>query len=205
MTVVEAASEGTSVITERQTAHLQRVRGGDGRMRRTVETARRDAQCADLYSQGWTHQRIADHMGFANSGVATKAIQRAFKAVPAESVERLRQKHDRVLNRLLTKAVEIMERSHFAHSQGRVVRACPGPGTHDGCTATNLWQSQGSIGDGCPGIPVLDDGPKLQAITVARGLLERSAKLHGLDAPVRTAIEGDELVIRIKGVDTDAV
>lgn len=206
MTIPEVTEEGSGAVTERQTAALPRVWGKDGRMRRTVETARRDAECADLYSQGWTHQRIADHMGFANSGVATKAIQRAFRAVPAESVDRLRQKHDRVLNRLLTKALEIMERNHPAHSQGRVVRVCPGPGSHEGCTATDIWESaNGYAGGGCPGVPVLDDGPKLQAITVAKGLLERSAKLHGLDAPVRTAIEGDELVIRIKGVDTDAV
>lgn len=143
-------------------------------------------------------------MGFKTRAAASKAVDRAFRQIAVESVERMRQRHDMMINRLLSRTVEIMERSHFAHSQGRVVRACPGPNTHQGCTATNVWDSAG-VGEGCPGIPVLDDGPRLQAITAARGLLERSAKLHGLDAPVRTAIEGDELVIRIKGVDTDSV
>ena len=183
-----------------------RVRGGDGRMRRTKANVERTSRACELYSIGRTFQQISDELGYGSRANAQRDVQRALKETLAAGVETLRARQSYLLDRLLGKAVEIMERSHFAHSQGRVVRACPGPGTHDGCTATNLYDSAaGRYDDGCPGIPVLDDGPKLQAIAVARGLLERSAKLHGLDAPVRTAIEGDELVIRIKGVDTDAV
>lgn len=193
MTVPTTAGEGHKAVT-------LRVRGGDGRMRRSNANAERAAKACELYSQGWTFQRIADHLGYAHRSNARREVEKVLKETQSAGVETLRHKQGAMLDRLLTKAVEIMERSHFAHSQGRVVRACPGPGTHDGCSAANIYDSVG-----CPGIPVLDDGPKLQAITVARGLLERSAKLHGLDAPVRTSIEGDELVIRIKGVDTDAV
>lgn len=205
MTIQETSVAPSDAVTPSKYAALERVRGGDGRMRRTVDTVRRDAECAELHAQGWTFQRIADHMGFKNRGVASKAVDRALQRVVTESVERMRQKHDMMINRLLSKTVEIMERDHIAHSQGRIVRiGCPGLDRgevqHSGCTY------------GVPGAPycdgpaLLDHGPKLQAITVARGLLERSAKLHGLDAPVRTAIEGDELVIRIKGgVDIDAV
>lgn len=184
-----------------------RVRGGDGRMRRTKANTERSSRACDLYSQGWTFRRISDELGYGSPANAKRDIERSLREILSAGVETLRARQSYLLDRLLGKAVEIMERSHFAHSQGRVVRACPGPGTHPGCTATNLYDSAAGRYDdgGCPGIPVLDDGPKLQAITVARGLLERSAKLHGLDAPVRTAIEGDELVIRIKGVDTDAV
>lgn len=204
MTIQETAEAGHEVVAQRNHPALERVRGGDGKMRRTVDTVRRDAECAELHAQGWTFQRIADHMGFKTRAAASKAVDRAFRQVVIESVERMRQKHDMMINRLLSKTIEIMERDHVAHSQGRIVRmGCPGLDRgefqHTGCTY------------GVPGAPycdgpaLLDHGPKLQAITVARGLLERSAKLHGLDAPVRTAIEGDELVIRIKGVDVDAV
>ncbi len=167
-------------------------------MRQTITSAQRDARAAELYSQGLTYQQVADAIGVKNKGDAFKIVKRAMSKVPVEAVEQLRKRQDAQITRFLQVAIGVMERSHFAHSQGRVVRACPGPGTHQGCTAKYS-------DDACVGIPVLDDGPKLQAITVARGLLERSAKLHGLDAPVRTAIEGDELVIRIKGVDMDAV
>lgn len=199
MTIVTTSDDGNKAVT-------LRVRGGDGRMRRTKANVERSSKACDLYSQGWTFQRIADELGYSSRANAKRDVEKALREIVAAGVETLRARQSYLLDRLLGKAVEIMERSHFAHSQGRVVRACPGPNTHDGCTATSVWDSAGGWSDGgCPGIPVLDDGPKLQAITVARGLLERSAKLHGLDAPVRTAIEGDELVIRIKGVDTDSV
>lgn len=197
MTILGTEDNGDKAVT-------LRVRGGDGRLRRTKANAERASRACELYAQGWTFQRIADHLGYATKGNVHRDVKRVLAETQSAGVELLRQKHGALLDRLLGKAIEIMERDHIAHSQGRIVRiGCPGLDRgevqHSGCTY------------GVPGAPycdgpaLLDHGPKLQAITVARGLLERSAKLHGLDAPVRTAIEGDELVIRIKGVDTDAV
>lgn len=197
MTIVGTEDSGDKAVT-------LRVRGGDGRLRRTKANAERASQACELYAQGWTFQRIADHLGYATKGNVHRDVKRVLAETQSAGVELLRQKHGALLDRLLGKAIEIMERDHIAHSQGRIVRiGCPGLDRgevqHSGCTY------------GVPGAPycdgpaLLDHGPKLQAINVAKGLLERSAKLHGLDAPVRTAIEGDELVIRIKGVDTDAV
>lgn len=197
MTIQPTAANGNSDVT-------LRVRGGDGRMRQTLTSAQRDAEAVRLYSDGLTYQQIADQLGLKNRADAYKIVKRTMAKVPVEAVDQLRKRQAGLIERLLVKTLEIMERDHIAHSQGRIVRiGCPGLDRgqvqHSGCTY------------GVPGAPycdgpaLLDHGPKLQAITVAKGLLERSAKLHGLDAPVRTAIEGDELVIRIKGVDTDAV
>lgn len=197
MTIQPTAANGNSDVT-------LRVRGGDGRMRQTLTSAQRDAEAVRLYSDGLTYQQIADQLNLKNRADAYKIVKRTMAKVPVEAVDQLRKRQAGLIERLLVKTLEIMERDHIAHSQGRIVRiGCPGLDRgevqHSGCTY------------GVPGAPycdgpaLLDHGPKLQAITVARGLLERSAKLHGLDAPVRTAIEGDELVIRIKGVDTDAV
>lgn len=197
MTIQPTAANGNSDVT-------LRVRGGDGRMRQTLTSAQRDAEAVRLYSDGLTYQQIADQLGLKNRADAYKMVKRTMAKVPVEAVDQLRKRQAGLIERLLVKTLEIMERDHIAHSQGRIVRiGCPGLDRgqvqHSGCTY------------GVPGAPycdgpaLLDHGPKLQAITVAKGLLERSAKLHGLDAPVRTAIEGDELVIRIKGVDTDAV
>lgn len=197
MTIEPTADNSNKALT-------LRVRGGDGRMRQTLTSAQRDAEAARLYSLGYTYQQVADALGLKHRADAYKIIKRAMARVPVPAVEQLRKRHDGILDRLLAKALQIMERDHEAHSQGRVVRVgCPGllrgEFQHTGCTY--------GVPDApyCDGPAMVDDGPKLQAITVAKGLLERSAKLHGLDAPVRTAIEGDELVIRIKGVDTDAV
>lgn len=177
-----------------------RVHGGDGKMRRTLSSVQRAAKAAELYSIGWTFQQIADELGWKHRTHAKRAVDKCLAEVQAQSVENLRKRQDALLDRLLRKAIEVMDRDHVAHSQGRIVRGgCSGPASHEGCT------------NGVPGAPycdgpmVRDDGPVLQAITTIRGLEERRAKLWGLDAPVRTSIEGDELVIRIAGVNTDDV
>lgn len=174
-------------------------------MRRTQSSVERAARATELYSQGWTLQRIADELGWKHRVHAKRAIDKCLDEIQAQSVERLRKRQDMILDRLVERALRVMESDHPAHSQGRIVRAgCPGLNDlgmrqHDGCT----WNVAGA--PYCDGPMIRDDGPVLQAINTIKGLEDRRAKLWGLDAPVRTAIEGDELVIRIAGVNTDAV
>lgn len=142
-----------------------------------------------MKASGYLHREIAEHLGFANESGVTKAIERALRDVQAPAVEKLRVSQQAVLDQLKSTALDILARDHVAHSNGRVIYDLEGDAGPDGKLK-----------------PVLDDGPRLQAIGQLRQLLEREAKLWGADAPIRTAVEGDELVIRIKGgVDTDAI
>lgn len=142
-----------------------------------------------MKASGYLHREIAEHLGFANESGVTKAIERALRDVQAPAVEALRASQQTVIDTMKSAALDILARDHVAHSNGRVIYDLEGDAGPDGTLK-----------------PVLDDGPRIQAINALRQVLEREAKLWGADAPIRTAVEGDELVIRIKGgVDTDAI
>lgn len=133
---------------------------------------------------GYSLREIGEHFNLTPSAVA-KCIAKALKDVQSPAVEQLRAQQQTMIDLAKTVILGVIERDHVAHSNGKVVE---------------VWD-----GEKNELVPVLDDGPKLSAIGQLRGLLEREAKLHGADSPIRTVVEGDELVIRIKGVDTDAV
>ncbi len=160
-------------------------RTGKGLFKRSLRGAARDAECARMRAAGYLLREIADHVGLQTESAVQKAIERALRDVQAPAVEALRAQQQSVIDQIKSTALDIMARDHLAHSNGRVVM--------------NEDPITGEL------TPVLDDGPKLSAIGQLRQLLEREAKLHGVDSPIRTVVEGDELVIRIKGVDTDAV
>lgn len=164
------------------------VRDGQGMFRRGLKGAERDAEAARMKAAGYLHREIAQHLGYANKGTVTKAIARALKDVQAPAVAELRASQQTVIDTMKSAALDILARQHVAHSNGRVVYDLEGQAGPDGKLH-----------------PVFDDGPRLAAIGQLRQVLEREAKLWGTDSPIRTVVEGDELVIRIKGVDTDAV
>jgi hypothetical protein len=181
-------------------------RTGKGLFKRSLTGAARDAECARMRAAGYLLREIAEHVGLKTEGAVAKAIERALRDVQAPAVEALRASQQHTLDLLKSTALDIMARDHVAHSNGRIVHGgCPGLDAagnfqHDGCTFNVPGTAY------CEGPPVIDDGPKLSAIAQLQRLLEREARLHGTDSPIRTAIEGDELVIRIKGgVDMDAV
>lgn len=138
-----------------------RDHGKDGRFMRTIEGAERDAEAARLKSRGQSYAQIARNLGYADHTGAYKAVQRALVAVPAESVDELRRLQSEQIDALTAKAYEVLESTHFAHTQhGELVRAPDGQ-------------------------PLIDDMPVLHAIDRLIRLAERRAKLMGLDAPTR--------------------
>jgi hypothetical protein len=159
-------------------------RTGKGLFKRSLTGAERDAECARMRAGGYLLREIAEHVGLKTEGAVAKAIDRALKDVQAPAVERLRAQQQTVIDTMKSAALDILAREHVAHSNGRVIYNEAGDGDLQ---------------------PVLDDGPRIQAINALRQVIEREAKLWGTDSPIRTVVEGDELVIRIKGVDTDAV
>ncbi len=169
----------------------------------TVTGAERDAEAAALRATGMKLQDIADRLGYAGPSKVNEGIARAFKRVSTPGVEVLRAQQQQLIDALKLEAVGVLRRDHVAHSQGRIVKAgCPGldyagERQHDGCTYQVAGQPY------CDGPPVLDDGPKLQAISTIKALLDREAKLHGLDAPIRVEETTTGVASILEGVSLD--
>lgn len=125
----------------------------------TIHHAERDADAARLRAEGKTYDHIANALGYHDRSAARKGVQRALLAVVQEAGDELRVLEVERLNRLVDTAWQVMERVHYAHSQGRVVML--------------------------DGAPLLDDGPTLAAMDRILKIMERRAKLLGLDAPQR--------------------
>lgn len=157
--------------------------------------AEMDAEIIRLRSQRVTFAEIgrlmADKYGRTNRGrdpqtpaapfgkaYMQKRYLNALAAVPAREVQQHRNEQLELLNQLIDEAYAIAQKDHLAHSNGRVVE----------------------IG----GEPVLDDGPKLQAIGEIRKLLERMAKVVGSDTPVKQELDlGGAVRYEIVGVDME--
>jgi AraC-like DNA-binding protein len=180
-----------------------RGRNGGGRFTSTLKGRARDEEAARLQSLGVSLRLIAEQLGYSSTGHARSAIKRAFERVPSQGVEVRRAQQQALLDHLKSEALSVLHRDHVAHSQGRIVRqGCPGVDQHgdvqhEGCT----WGSGG--GAYCDGPVVLDDAPKLQAISTLKALLDREAKLHGMDAPVRIEQTNVGVVITLEGVSLD--
>jgi hypothetical protein len=161
-------------------------RGPGGKFTRTIHSIRRDNKAAELRAMGWTFQRIADELGYANRQKAKDGVDRAIAEVPTEAVEQAKHLDLERIDRLIAAAWEVLERKHVTVSQGRIVGRFAGfakdPDT--GETVRNA--------DGEP-MPVYDeledDAPVLNAIDRLEKLIARRGKILGYEAPARSRIE----------------
>lgn len=155
-----------------ESASWERPRSRMGRFTRTIESARRDAEAADYYADhpNTTYEQLAERFGYYDKGDARKAVQRAIADVARPAVTKLIQAESDELDALYTEACAILQRNHVTVSHGKVI------------TVRNPGTSEDE--------PLLDDGPKLQAIQVALKVRESYRKLHGLDQPAKTEVSG---------------
>lgn len=136
---------------------------------RGVESIERDAEALRRRSKGWSLQRISDDLGYGGKGNVSAAITRAKQDIIAEPARELIAQELAVLDHLIDRALEVLDREHMTISHGRVMRIGAPP--EEGDTDERPF--------------VLDDGPTLQAITTLQRLTESRRKLLGLDAAVR--------------------
>lgn len=148
------------------------TRGGDGKFTRSIETARRDAQAAELRAKGWTYRRIAEHLG-VDVKTAHEAVQRALRETVEEPAADVRALEVERLDAMYAKVMEVVERAHVTVSQGRVVYA--------------------------DGEAVPDDAPVLAAVDRLLKIQARRAALLGLDMPAKVEQSG-KLTYQIVGV-----
>lgn len=147
--------------------HPRHAHDGKGRYIRTLTAAERDATAADLRSKGWTYQRIADELHYADKGEAHHAVSRVLKATVREAGDAARAMEHERLDRLSEAAWTVLERQHITVSNGKVISL--------------------------DGQPLPDDGPVLQAIDRLLRISESRRKLDGLDAPSRVSVDAENI------------
>ena len=127
-----------------------------------VDAAQRDAQALELRAAGASFRVIADRLGVSVS-TAWKCVDRGLAATRHEPAVKLRTLERERLDRLTVQAVQVLQARHVVVSGGKIV-----------------------VGD--DGRPLVDHGPTLAAINTMVRLMERRARLEGLDEPVRADI-----------------
>lgn len=142
----------------------ERTRDGNGKFRRTLNTAAREARAAELFSRGLSYRAIAREMGI-DVKHAHGHVQDAMLAVVETPGRAALQMQLARLERLYEVANAVLEREHVTVSHGHVIT-----------------QRDPETGEDTP---LLDDGPVLQAIDRMGRILDSIAKLQGLYAAVK--------------------
>jgi hypothetical protein len=161
-------------------ASQRRDHAPDGRFTRTLASVRRDAEAAELRNNGRTYTQIANELGYYDRKEAWRGVRRAIADVARPAVTRLIGTESAELDLLYTEALAILQRDHVTVSHGKVI----------------TWRNPETEVDE----PLLDDGPKMQAIQLALRVRESYRKLHGLDQPAKQEISGG-VKYEIVGVD----
>jgi hypothetical protein len=159
----------------------QDARSGNGEYVPSINTARLDAEAAELRTQGYTLQQIADKQGIAVS-TAHGRVDRALKAARSGPGEELQALELARLDALTREAVGVLQRNHVVVSHGKIIT------TVDPDTGKD--------------VALRDDAPTLQAIETLRRLSESRRKLLGLDAPASLSIAGS-VTYELVGVDLE--
>lgn len=154
-----------------------RPRDSKGNFTRTIDATRRDAAAAEYLADNpaTTYKQLAELFGYSDKGGAWRGVQAAKADVARPAVTKLIQTESEQLDELYVMALEIIERNHVVVSHGKVV-----------C--------------GQDGEPLLDDGPRLQAIQTALRIRDQYENLHGLKQPAQVAVSGS-VKYEVVGVD----
>jgi hypothetical protein len=136
----------------------------NGQFIRGDEAVARDAEAAKLRGQGLTYRAIAQTLGYASKSSAHDAVGRAFRDTLTEPAEQARAVELARLEDAHDAALAVLLREHVTVSHGKVI---------------TVKDDQGND------VPLIDDGPTLQAIDRIERLSVSRRKLLGLDAPLR--------------------
>lgn len=141
-----------------------------------ITAADRKAAAVELRARGYTFQRIADELGYANASSASKAYHAALRARPAQNVDMIRDQESARLEWLWRKTAAIVEDPGPRSSAiGKIVVYPPG---HERA-----------------GAPVPDSSTALRAATEYRHQSESLRKLYAADrAPALPPLPEEDLI-----------
>ncbi len=144
----------------------------------TLAVRRRQELAVRLRSGGATFQQIANQVGYSSVATAYQAVQAVLSRAESESAEELRALHGQRLRDAYAQVAPILD---------GVLVMPEFPASWDS------WDPllRAAFLDRVELHVRLDREMKLKAVDRWVRLLEREAKLHGLDAPSRTELSGD--------------
>lgn len=157
-----------------------RPRGGNGQWIRTPEGRQRDTLALEMRSAGRTWQTIADTLGYTSPGNAQRGVHNALAETQAPKVNEARAEMVAQIDHLYTKAMEVLEARHLKVNNGEVVSVPDEDGNYH---------------------PLEDDAPVLRAIDTINQLMQRKARLLGLDAPAKIQAEVSGVRVTIDGAE----
>jgi hypothetical protein len=121
-----------------------------------IAATARQAEAVRLRANGQTFDEIGQALGITKQA-AFKLVTRALEATLREPASQVRVIDLERLDQLQVEALAVLRRTHYVVQGGKIVR-------------------------GDDGEPLVDDAPTLQAIATIVRLMERRARLLGLDA-----------------------
>lgn len=158
-----------------ESGEIIQARTPGGEWTRDPDVAERDRRAMRLRASGWTFQRIADELGYASRGACRTAIERCYQTDAAPTIELYRAAMDAQIDELYSATMEVMNAKHLKVVNGSVVF------------------------DPTTGGLMEDDAPVLRAVQCALSLLDRRAKLYGLDAPTKVQAQVQAVRVTVEG------
>lgn len=129
---------------------------------RSAATRIKDIRALELRRRGLNYSQVAAEMGYRSQSSAYEAVQRALADSAREPADEVRRIEAERLDELTRHLNRVLVTRHYTVTQsGKIV-------THPET-----------------GLPLLDDGPVIQAVAGLVRIAERRAKLLGLDAPTK--------------------
>ncbi len=144
------------------------------------EVAARDNEAVKLRAQRYTLEHIRDALGYASTGHVQQQILAVYKRRMAElsaSADVLIAEQLAEIDALAAACWAVLNRRHYVVNSGTVVR---------------------DVDDDGKEVRLEDDAPVLQATDRLARLLERKAKLLGIDKPTQVQTG---LTVTIQGMD----
>lgn len=150
------------------------TRDGNNRFTPNIEDAKLRAEAARLRAKGWTYERIAAELGYADRGSANRAVKQVLAETAQDAGDEFRNLKREQLRMLTEATYEILERQHIQVSNGRVV----------------------FLNDE----PLQDPGPALAALNLLLKINESERKLEGADEPARVSVEAQQIGAEIANI-----
>jgi DNA-binding CsgD family transcriptional regulator len=148
----------------------------------TVEVQNRKNDILRMRTEGMSFREIADEMGLTN-GYVYKLYKKALKSIIVENVVEVRKMELARLDALQEEVIKVLREFNPLVSGGRVVYDVDLPSDN-----IELDEEGEPVERSLRKLP--DQKLKFDAINSALKIMERRAKLLGLDAPVKAEVTG---------------
>lgn len=159
-------------------------KAGTGKSRK-MTAKQKSAESVRLYKLGHTYDEIAAEVGYRDRSGAYRAVERAIADTIREPAEHVRRAEIARLDMALKVIFDVMYTDHVHVSNGRAAKEEVYATDPD--TGRVLFETDPETGERHPVVeryePLYDHRPKLEAVKTMIKLMERRAKLMGLDAP----------------------